>query len=345
MSTSTENRRRVEFTSRQKAAILIRMFDHETARQVIEHLNPDEKEVLIKEIAIMNDEYFSPDDVEFVMKEYIDYFRSKNISAMAKGLEYVKELFKDLPEKDLERMIGRVYYDVENPFEFLTEIKDLQPLLAFLSGEDAQTIAVVVNYLKPTQSAELLQSLPPEKMIQAVYQLAKLDQIDNELTVRISTLLSKKMDNLSNADQNKIDGIKAVVDVLNNSNRATEKLVFEELEKIDMEVAQEIKNNMFTFEDIATLDDRTIQRVIKEVSDDDTLAKAIKGTNREEIKDQLYRNMSTGKKQIITELIDGMGGIRLKDAEEAQQSIANIVKRLEKDGEIFIQRGEEDVIV
>lgn len=330
----------VEISPRQKAAILLRSFTDETAVKVVDFLTKDERESLIQEIAKMPD--YSADDTMDVLNEFLMVFGSVNYGSMSNSIEYIKKLFSGIPQKDLDRLIGRVYYDGENPFSFLNKIKDMEPLLTILDGEEPQTVAIIASYLEPFQAAELLQKLPQEKMVETVYSIAKLDQIDSEVLVKISTLLNKKLEKMAIGDSSTADGIKTVVNILNNVNRSTEKSVFEHLDVMDEELSLEIKENMFTFDDLIKLDALNLQKVVGE-SDAQVLAKAMKQAS-EELKEKLFAAMSEGKRETIREDMDALQ-VKLSDVEKAQQTIANLVKKMEKEEKIQIARGEDDVIL
>lgn len=330
-------------TSPQKAAVLVRMFSNETAQKIVSYLTREEKQVLIKELYKLPD--YETNILLQVANDYLRYFKSKNIGNMTNGIEFVKVLFKDIPEKDLERMLGTIYQDIDNPFEFLNYVRDVESLLSVLIGEDAQTIAAVATHIDPKIAAELLQKLPEEKMIETVLGISKMGQLDNELLVKMGKMLENKIDNMSTGgDQNEQDGIKKIVNILNNIQRSTERIVLDKLDAIDPTLAQVIKENLFTFDDLVTIDDLQLQKVLNEVQDIPTLAKAMK-LAKEELKEKLFKCMSEGRRGMVSEEIDGMPPLKVADAEKAQQVIAQLVKQLEKDGKIQLARGEEDVII
>lgn len=331
----------VNLTSPQKAAVLVRMFTNETAQQVVSYLSRDEKQTLIREIARMPD--YETSFLLQVANDYLRDFKSRNIGNMTDGIEYVKELFKDIPEKDLERMLGAIYQNIDNPFEFLNYVRDIEPLLTVLSGEDAQTIATVAIHIEPKMAAELLEKLPEEKMIETVLDISRMDQLDNELLVKMGKMIESKMDNMSSGDQNKADGIKQIVTILNSVERSTERIVLDKLDVIDPVLAQIIRENLFTFDDLVKIDNLQLQKVLMEIQDIKTLAKAMK-LAKDELKEKLYICMSETRRDMIKDELESMGPLKVADAEKAQQTVAQIVKQLEKDGKIELARGEEDVI-
>jgi len=337
-----ENEEKVELTSRAKAAMLIRMFTTETAQQVIQELNKEEQEILAQELAKSGD--YTKDEYNEVMAEYLFYFGSRNIGTMGNGIEYLRQLFKHMDEKEFQKMLGRVYYDVDNPFEFLKKVKDVEPLITALAKEDTQTIALICNHLDSKIAGDLLQSLPEEKMIDTFVALAKLEQVDSELIAKIGKAVENQLNKMSMGDSNQQEGLKSVVSILNNVPRGIEKVVLERLEVMDKPLSITIKENLFTFDDLKTLDNLTLQKVLNEVQDVGALAKAMK-IAPEELKEKLLQSMSEGRRDMVTMELDSMGPLKLKDAEKAQQEIANLVKRLEKEEKIQINRGDEDVIL
>lgn len=337
-----ENTEKKELSSRVKAAMLIRMFRTETSQKIIQELNKEEQEVLAQELGKPGD--YTKDEYNEVMAEFLFYFGSRNIGTIGNGIDYLRNLFKHMDEKDFQKMLGRVYYDVDNPFEFLKKVKDVEPLIAALGKEHPQTIALLCNHMDAKMAGELLQSLPEEKMIDTFVSLAKLEQVDSELIHKIGKLVENQLNKMSMGDSNQQEGLKSVVNILNNVPRGIEKVVLERLEVVDKPLSITIKENLFTFDDLKTLDNLTLQKILNEVPDIGTLAKAMK-LAPEELKEKLLQSMSEGRRDMVKDELDGMGPVKLKDIEKAQQDIATLVKRLEREEKIQIARGDEDVIL
>ena len=283
--------------------------------------------------------------IELVLIEFLNYVKGNNYKIMNGGSEYAKKLIEGaMPENEVQEMMGRIHIKNVRPFDSLKRIRDVGPLLTFLSNEDPQTIAVVASHMKPTQAAELIESLSPEKMSEVAMAVAKMEQTNKEVLIKIEKHLNKKLENLNMEDNTTTDGIKTLVGILNNVNRYTEKTLFDRLDEKNPELAKKIKQNMFIFEDIVKLDNLSLQKVLSKIAEPTLIATALKSTT-EEMKEKFYSCMAQKRKEIIEDAAENLGAVRKSEVEEAQQQIANIVKEMEKSNEIVIQRGEEDVIL
>lgn len=332
-----------ELRGKTKAALLLGFFPMEISQTIVSYLDNYEREILIKEITNMPK--YDPSIIEAVVKEYLLFLKGQNVGIVNSGAEYAIRLVEgSMPKEELEEMVGRLWTSNGKPFDSLKRIRDVAPLLTFLQYEDPQTIAVIVSHMKPSQAGELLESLPEAKRVEVGLCVAKMEQTNSEVLNKVERFLNKKIEQFVSEDQNTTDGIKTLVNILNNVNRPTEKSLFDYLDKKDPQLSKIIKDSMFVFEDIVKLDERAIQTVVNKVTDNEVIAKALR-TASEELKARFYKAMSKSRLEIIQDQDERLGRIRLSDAEEAQQKISNIVKELEKTGEIIIQRGEEDVIL
>lgn len=342
MEIGNEIKNKPKISSAAKAAMLIRFFAKDTSRKIItDFLSIEDQHTLAKEIIRMPD--YDRTELEMVLNEYLEFFKGNSLGLFSDGIDDIKDLFKDLPESEIKKMIGKVHYDLENPFEFLTEVKDLDALLSFLNGEGPQTIAVVCSYLPSKQAAQLIENLPEEKRIETVLRISRLDQMDSEIVYKISKELDKKISNMSFGEQNKTDGMKKIVGILNSVSRGTEKRVFEKLEEIDLELAEEIRDNMFLFDDLVTLEILDLQKVMNEIQEITLIAKALKGSS-EELKEMIFASMSEGRRELVQGEIEDLGPTRVADIEAAQQEITTIVKQMANEEKIILKRGDEDVI-
>ena len=193
------------------------------------------------------------------------------------------------------------------------------------------------------QAATILGALVPEKQAEVARRIATMDRTSPDVIKEVERVLESKLSSLVNQDYTIIGGVDAVVDILNTVDRGTEKHIMETLEVEEPELADEIRKKMFVFEDILLLDDRAIQRVLRDVDNND-LAIACKGST-EEVQNAIFNNMSKRLAEMIKEDMEFMGPIRMKDVEEAQQKIVNIIRKLEDSAEIVISRGGGDEIV
>ncbi len=266
----------------------------------------------------------------------------KELNLVTPDKEYIRRIFKNMPEDELEKLLEDLWYNKDNPFEFLNSLTDLEPLLTVLNDESPQTIAIIASYIKPQLASQLIERLPDHKRVETVMGIAKLEQVDGELINQIGDLLKSKLNNMAFNAINKTDGLKTIVNILNNVSRGVEKTVFQKLDEMDYELSEKIKENMFVFEDLLGLEDLALRRVLEEITDNGVIAKALK-IAKEEIKEKLFTCMSSNRKEMILEELDGLGPLKMTDAEKAQQTITGTVKKLEKEGRIIVQRGEDDV--
>ena len=228
------------------------------------------------------------------------------------------------------------------PFEFVRKT-DASQLLSFIQDEHPQTIALILSYLGPTQCSAIISALSPELQADVAKRIATMDRTSPDVIKEVEKILESKLANLVNQDYTIIGGVDHVVEILNNVDRGTEKHIMETLEIEDPELADEIRKKMFVFEDILLLDDRAIQRVLRDVDNND-LSISLKGSN-EEVQNAIFNNMSKRLATMIKEDMEFMGPVRMKDVEEAQQKIVNTIRKLEDSGEIVISRGGGDEII
>ncbi|HHV97725.1 MAG TPA: flagellar motor switch protein FliG [Clostridiaceae bacterium] len=330
-----------ERTGSEKAAMLLIALGPERASEIFKHLSEEEIEQLTLEIA--NIRSISPEEREEILKEfYQDCLAQEFISEG--GIEYAKRLLESAlgPQKALE-IINRLTASLQvRPFDFVRKAEPTQ-LLNFIQKEHPQTIALILSYLKPQQAAAVLSALPQDKQADVAKRIAVMDRTSPEIIKEVERILEKNLSTVVLEDYTLTGGIQAIVDILNNVDRGTEKFIIESLEVSDVELAEEIKKRMFVFEDIITLDNRSIQRFLKEI-DNTQLAIALKGAG-EDVRKVIFANMSKRMADIIREDMDYMGPVRLRDVEEAQQKIVNVIRRLEEMGEIVISRGGGDELV
>ena len=325
----------------QKAAILLIVLGPERSAEIFKHLKEEEIEELTLEIA--NTRSVSPTVKDNVINEFYEVCLAQQYIAEG-GINYAKELLEKAygEEKALD-VIGRLTASLQvKPFEFVRKT-DASQLLNFIVDEHPQTIALVLSYLTTQQSAMIIAALPPDRQADVARRIAVMDRTSPDVIKEVEKVLETKLASLVNQDYTIIGGVDAVVDILNTVDRGTEKHIMETLEIEEPELADEIRKKMFVFEDILALDSKTIQRVLRDVDNND-LAIALKGSG-EEVQNAIFSNLSKRLAAMIKEDMDFMGPIRMKDVEEAQQKIVNIIRKLEDTGEIIISRGGGDEIV
>jgi flagellar motor switch protein FliG len=240
-------------------------------------------------------------------------------------------------------VIGKLTASLQvKPFEFVRKT-DATQLLNFIQDEHPQTIALILSYLSPQQAAMIVSALPPERQADVARRIAVMDRTSPDVVKEVEKVLESKLASLVNQDYTIIGGVDAVVDILNTVDRGTEKHIMETLEVEEPELADEIRKKMFVFEDILLLDDRAIQRVLRDVENSD-LGLALKSAN-DQVQSAIFNNLSKRLAVMIKEDMEFMGPVKMKDVEEAQQKIVSIIRKLEEAGEIVISRGGGDEIV
>ncbi len=325
----------------QKAAILLIALGPEKSSLVFKHLKEEEIEELTLEIA--NTRSVTPQVKEDVINEFYEVCLAQQYIAEG-GIGYAKELLeKALGSDKAVEVIGKLTASLQvKPFEFVRKAEAGQ-ILNFIQDEHPQTIALILSYLPSGQAASIISSLPPDRQADVAKRMAMMDRTSPDVIKEVEKILESKLSSLVNQDYTIIGGVDAVVDILNTVDRGTEKHIMETLEIEEPELADEIRKKMFVFEDILLLDDRAIQRVLRDVDNND-LAIALKGSN-EQVQTAIFNNLSKRLATMIKEDMEFMGPVRMKDVEEAQQKIVNIIRKLEDSGEIVISRGGGDEIV
>lgn len=324
-----------------KAAILLISLGPEKSSKIFQHLKEDEIEQLTLEIA--NTRSVSPQLKTDVLNEFYEVCLAQQYIAEG-GIGYARDLLeKALGEEKAKDVISRLTASLQvRPFEFIRKA-DPGQLLNFIQDEHPQTIALILSYLPAHQSSLIVSALPLEKQADVAKRIAKMDRTSPDVIKEVERVLERKLASLVNQDYTIVGGVDAIVEILNSVDRGTERHIMENLEIEEPELADEIRRKMFVFEDILALDDRTIQRVLRDVQNDE-LAIALKGAN-EEVQSAIFNNLSKRLSAMIKEDMDFMGPVRMKDVEEAQQKIVNIIRKLEDTGEIVIARGGGDELI
>lgn len=332
---------KTDFSGKEKAAMLLIALGPEKSAKIFKHLKEEEIEQLTLEIA--NIRTVSPETKEQVLQEFYEICLAQQYIVEG-GISYAKDILEKAlgPDRAME-VINRLTVSLQvRPFDFVRKT-DATQLLNFIQNEHPQTIALILSYLKPSQSSMVISALAPEKQADVARRIAQMDRTSPDIIKEVERVLEKKLSSLVTEDYTAVGGIDSIVEILNAVDRGTEKHIMETLEVEDTELAEEIKKKMFVFEDILTLDSKSIQRVLRDVENDD-LAKALKGSN-EEVQNVIFSNLSKRLASMIKEDMDYMGPLRLRDVEESQQKIVNVIRKLEDSGEIVISRGGGDEII
>ncbi|MBP8969048.1 MAG: flagellar motor switch protein FliG [Lachnospiraceae bacterium] len=330
-----------EISGLQKAAILLITLGPERSAGIFKHLKEEEIEELTLEIA--NTRTVGPDVKEEVLEEFYGVCLAQQYIAEG-GIGYARELLeKSLGSEKAMDVIGRLTASLQvKPFEFVRKT-DASQLINFIQDEHPQTIALILSYLAPQQAARIISGLAPDRQADVARRIAVMDRTSPDVIKEVEAILEQKLASLVNQDYTIIGGVDSVVEILNSVDRGTEKHIMESLEIEEPELADEIRKKMFVFEDILLLDDRSIQRILRDVDNND-LGIALKAAN-EQVQNAVFNNLSKRLATMIKEDMEFMGPVRMKDVEEAQQKIVNIIRKLEDSGEIVISRGGGDEIV
>ncbi|EIT85081.1 flagellar motor switch protein G [Fictibacillus macauensis ZFHKF-1] len=331
-----------KMTGKEKAAMLMISIGPEAAAQIYKQLSEEEVERLTLQISqIRKVEKVIQDEV---VGKFYQLLLAQDYITQG-GIGYAKMVLeRALGQEEAMDIIHRLTSTLQvRPFDFARRADPAQ-VLSFIQDEHPQTIALILSYLDATQSGQILSELPPEMQGDVARRIAVMDRTSPEIINEVERILERKLSATVHNDFTQAGGVEAVVDVLNGVDRATEKTILDALEVQDPELAEEIKKRMFVFEDIVILDHRAIQRVIREVQNEDLIL-ALKAAS-EEVKTLVFRNMSERMVETFQEEMEFMGPVRLKDVEEAQSRIVATIRRLEEAGEVVVARGGgEDVIV
>jgi len=332
-----------ELRGRDKAAILLVSLGPEVAGLIYKQLDEGTIELLTLEIA--NLRKITPDVKLQVLKEAQELLMAKEFLSQG-GVDYARSLLEQaLGSERAQEILRRITASLQvRPFDFMRHT-DAQQVLSFIQGEHPQTIALILSYLVPEQAAAIMGGLPANIQWDVTRRIATMDRITPEVLREVERVLERKLSSVLGQDFTIAGGIEAVVDIINRVDRGTERNIMEMLEEKDPDLAEEIKRRLFVFEDVIGLDDRSLQRVLREVDIKD-LSLALKGAT-EELRSKFFKNMSKRASEMLKEDMDYMGPVRLSEVEAAQQKIADVVRRLEEAGELIIQGrgGEEEVIV
>lgn len=328
-------------TGKQKAAILLISLGPDVASSVYKHLTEEEMEKLTLEISSVR-------KVDAAAKEdVLDEFHNIAIAQdyiTQGGIGYAKTVLeKAIGPEQATTIINRLTSSLQvKPFDFARKA-DAGQILNFIQNEHPQTIALILSYLDPEKAGQILSELPQGMQTDVARRIATMDSTSPEVISEVEAVLEKKLSATVTHDYTQTGGIEVVVDVLNGVDRATEKTILDALAFEDPQLAEEIKKRMFVFEDIVTLDNKSIQRIIRECDNEDLML-ALK-VSSDEVTEVIYRNMSSRMVETIKEEMEYMGPVRLRDVEEAQSKIVTIIRRLEETGEIIVARGGGDDII
>jgi flagellar motor switch protein FliG len=315
-----------------KAAILLLSLDKALAAEVLSQLPREQVEKLTLEIARVDD--VTRDQQQSVLDEFDGQFKEL-VPIERGGIHFANELLEQSLGKD---NAGKILESVRQsmnsvPFGFLQKA-GIESLLTFISEEHPQTIALIMSHLPAQQSAELLSGLPANKQLDVIRRIANMEQTNPEVIADVERTLQSRMTSTFNQQMEKRGGVPMVAQILNVTDRMTNKGILESLDQEDTELADEIRRLMFVFDDLLKLDDKAIQSLLKEV-ENNQWAVALKGAN-DEIRQKVFANLSQRAAEMLKEEMEYLGPVRLSDVEAMQQQIVDTVRRLEDSGEITV---------
>lgn len=329
-------------TGLRKAAVLLVQMGKERSAKVMAGLRENEVEELTAEIARL--ERVDRDTADHVMEEFSQLATARRYAGTG-GVNFAKEVLEATVGGDKAgEIMGRLTAAMlEMPFQFLRRA-DPRQLLSFLQDEHPQLIALVLSHMGPEQAGMVLCSLAPGLQADVAHRIATMERCSPETVRLVEQALERRLSSvLQPSDTSVVGGLQPLVDIINRADRATERLLLEGLAELDPELAEQVRAQMFVFEDITMLDDRSIQLVVRGVETAD-LAAALKGV-RDEVRQKITGNMSERAATNLIEEIEVLGSVRLSVVEEAQTKIVQTIRALEESGQIVLNRGNEDEFV
>ena len=331
-----------KLTGIQKAAILFITLGPDASSGIIKKLPEKDIQKIIYEIA--NITSVKADQKQIILDEFMEMNKAKDF-ILEGGIEYAKNLLsKALGSQKAKDILDKVMEETQRyrPFAILRKA-DATQLLNVIVNEHPQTIALIMCYMQADKASQIMAALPLDLQSEVSYRIATMSNVSPMVIKEIENVLNAKLSSVIRTDTTVIGGIDSLVDILNQVDRTTEKNITEGLEREDGELAERIKNSMFVFEDIITLDDVSIQRLLRELDAKD-LSLALKGCS-EEVTNIIFKNQSKRAAVSLKEDMEFLGPVRLMDVEKAQQKIVGVLRRLDEAGEIVLSRGGDNAIV
>jgi flagellar motor switch protein FliG len=313
-----------------KAAVFLLSLDKPVAAKVLAKMEPPMVEAVTVEIARLNE--VDPDEQNAVFDEFLQMRRRQG--GERGGMDTVRELIEQSLGEGAGALLENVRQSIQSvPFGFLQRA-DPENLVAFIAEEHPQTIALILSHLPPHHAAAVLNGLAAEKQVEIIRRVAMMEQTSPEVIQEVEHGLEERLASIVNQQFESAGGVGAVAEMLNVTDRATERAILENLEQEDPDLVEQIRRLMFVFDDLTKLDDRSIQAVFKNV-ETSQWALALKGAS-EELKEKVFTNMSSRAATMLKEEIEYLGPVRLSAVEQAQQQIVDVVRRLEDAGEVII---------
>jgi flagellar motor switch protein FliG len=325
----------------QKAALVLSSIGAENASAVFKHFTDEEIERLTLEVAKLD--YWPAEQVEGVLNDFYELCLTQKVISEG-GVDYAREVLeKAFGSQQANALFDKITKQLKTKAFSFVRKSDYKNLLAIVQNEHPQTIALILSYSRSDQASAILSELSKDVRIDVVERIARMDSASPDVVKSIEETLEKKFASLANMESMEVGGINYIADVMNNVDRATEKFIFDELIQRDPKLAEEIRQKMFVFEDVVFLDSMSIQTFLKECDPKD-LAVAIKGSTAE-VAEVIYANMSTRMRETTQTDVEYLSNVRMRDVEEAQQRIVAIIRRLEDEGVLEINKGGGDDVI
>jgi len=325
-----------------KAAILLISLGTETSAEIMRQLPESYIQKISYEIA--NIDYVNPDEVDEIATEFLEMAQAREY-VLDGGVEYARNLLNMAlgaqRAKEVIDMLNQIQLR-ERPFDIARKA-DPQQLTNLLLHEQPQTVALILCYMQPDKAAMILSQFSIEKQSEIAERIGTITRTTPAVIEKIEKVIETKFSSFVDNETESVGGVHTLVEILNSVGRSTEKNIISMLEEKQPELADEIKANLFTFEDIVSLERGDVQKVLREV-DNDQLALALKGVS-EDIKQFIFQNLSSRAVETLQEELQFMGPARLSAVEEAQQKVVSVIRRLDEVGEIYLRRGEQDAII
>lgn len=329
-------------TGVQKAAVLLVQLGREKSAAILKSLRESEVEEVLAEIARLQG--VPTDTVDAVFDEFQTLASARRYYAQG-GIDFAREVLEATvgTEKAAELLLRMKASLVEMPFEFLRRA-DARQILSFLQDEHPQTVALVLAHMRADQAAIVLSGMPDELQADVAHRVALMTTTSPDVVRSVEAILERKLSSvLQSTESAAAGGLKPLVDIINHADRATERLILEGLERRDPELAELVRGQMFMFEDITTLDDRSVQLVLRQI-DGKELATALKGV-RSEVREKIMSNVSERAAANLADEIEMLGAVRLSTVEESQAKVISAIRSLEESGQLILSRGDRDEYV
>ncbi len=329
-------------TGAEKAAILLLYLGPEATSPIYDHLNDEEIKKISQSMASLG--HVSRSTIVDVIQEFTT-LTDPETGIFSQGEEYVKKILeRAVGQQKADMLMQELYTSTYGDMVDVLSNLDAKTIANFLSQEHPQTVAVILAKLKPKQTGEIVSMLPQEMQAEVVMRIADVEQVSPEILVEIDDVIRRELNSMGGMQRFKVGGVEKVVEMFGHLDRTREKQILDKLDEINPPLAEVIRKHLFTFEDVFNLDDRGIQSIMREVSND-TLTLALK-TCTDDLKEKIFRNISSRAAEMIKEDLEVMGPVRLSDVEKAQTEIVKVAGRLEEEGQIVIAgRGGDDVLV